>query len=328
MRAMGKGNGIKLATGETIGAWSLSQHDGQTEDATPSNEQPGKRKLPSASPSDGSTRDVQADSFADRMMENLMLKRLKLERMKASKEPSATKSYSRSAVVVPRKAAAAAAEDCLAHPRDHGAHRDLDDRDRRRGDRDHAPTATHRERERDRASHASAGDSHEDDAQRRKRHKHRHKDHHRSREDKHRADELHDARERRRYEGSSPEAKQEKHTRSPDVLPPQPPIAGAQPSTAGAPRMVVKDKNGEISASVAETNRVRAALGLKPLKQGTEAPAVPAPNRASSPPEVQLAACGPSLHPEVPKAGTLTSHGPDIVMAVSLSRYTKFNPTW
>mmetsp|Transcript_38009 Transcript_38009/g.119329 ORF Transcript_38009/g.119329 Transcript_38009/m.119329 type:complete len:97 (-) Transcript_38009:201-491(-) len=42
--------------------------------------------------------------------------------------------------------------------------------------------------------------------------------------------------------------------------------------------MVVKEKGGEVSASVAETNRIRALLGLKPLA-GTEAAAQPADAR-------------------------------------------------
>ena len=34
----------------------------------------------------------------------------------------------------------------------------------------------------------------------------------------------------------------------------------------GLPQMKVKEKNGEISATVADTDRIRAQLGLKPLK--------------------------------------------------------------
>ena len=37
-------------------------------------------------------------------------------------------------------------------------------------------------------------------------------------------------------------------------------------ASAPTPRMLVKEKNGEVSASVEETNRVRALLGMAPLK--------------------------------------------------------------
>lgn len=94
-------------------------------------------------------------------------------------------------------------------------------------------------------------------------------------------------------------------------------------------------------ASIEETNRIRALLGLKPLA-GTTAPAAAADD---GPPPV-TAADGPLLGPEIPAAAAAAaadaaaqasraqraapdeSAGAKEVMALELSRYTSARPRW
>ena len=102
---------------------------------------------------------------------------------------------------------------------------------------------------------------------------------------------------------------------------------------------MVKDKGGEISCSIEETNRIRAELGLKPLA-GTSAPA-PAPDE---PPPVG-ADDGPVLGPSIPDQGTVPppadapskrprperpdeAEGAKQVMTLTLDRWTKERPKW
>ena len=108
--------------------------------------------------------------------------------------------------------------------------------------------------------------------------------------------------------------------------------------------MLVKEKGGEISASVAETNRIRLSLGLKPLA-GTDAA------KAAAAAEAEGAAIDSSMGPQLPQkqksaaeeeesgntggAGKKTAKGPrdekegaEEVLAISLEKYTKATPVW
>ena len=109
--------------------------------------------------------------------------------------------------------------------------------------------------------------------------------------------------------------------------------------------MLVSEKNGEVSASVEETNRVRALLGLKPL-QGTDkrgpvppkpAPTVPEPPPARAPGQVEV---GPAL-PAMPLsqaapapaeakqlAASKAAAGKQAVLQLELSRYAKGDVAW
>ena len=123
----------------------------------------------------------------------------------------------------------------------------------------------------------------------------------------------------------------------------EPPAA----SSSGVPKMMVSDKNGEVSASVEETNRVRALLGLKPLQVkggggggGGAAAAADAAVAAAPPPAPPSGAT--ILGPTLPASGAApkpsasgkelkqqeAARGPEAVLAVSLSRYTKERPEW
>ena len=77
MKGMGsRGAGIKLTTGETIGGWTLDDHDGQRERMT-GGDNPATTRLPkgdataSASASTSTGTDVEADAFADRWVRTL-----------------------------------------------------------------------------------------------------------------------------------------------------------------------------------------------------------------------------------------------------------------
>ena len=121
--------------------------------------------------------------------------------------------------------------------------------------------------------------------------------------------------------------------------PPPPPSAVPE----AIPTAMVKDKGGEISCSVAETNRIRAELGLKPLA-GTVAPA-PAP-AANEPPPV-TADDGPVLGPSMPDQGAVPpptdgtaapkrprpdkvdeAEGAKQVMTLALDQWTTARPKW
>ena len=103
------------------------------------------------------------------------------------------------------------------------------------------------------------------------------------------------------------------------------------------PRMVVKESNGEVSASVEETNRIRAMLGLAPLK-GTAAAAAPPPAPPPAAPEVPAGAmtAGPGLPPPGVRPAQAASaapaaaegKGPAAVLALKLARYTDARPRW
>ena len=93
--------------------------------------------------------------------------------------------------------------------------------------------------------------------------------------------------------------------------------------------MMVKEKNGEVSASVDETNRVRALLGLKPL-QGTAKPAAAAaaPPTAPgvgvagpAPPPPGAAAAASERLPKRPKEPA-ADVGPAAVLALDISKYS------
>ena len=68
MKSMGQGTGIKLTTGETIGRWSLDDHDGKRQASPSGGEDPATTKLPKAevAPADGGDDDDEADAFAGR----------------------------------------------------------------------------------------------------------------------------------------------------------------------------------------------------------------------------------------------------------------------
>jgi len=108
---------------------------------------------------------------------------------------------------------------------------------------------------------------------------------------------------------------------------------------------MVKDSNGEVSASVDETNRVRALLGLKPLRGTTNA----VPPRPPSTPQPLEPAAGQVAGPMLPSAGAPTARvadaasapvvtqpaggteagvGAEAVLALRLSRYTDARPQW
>ena len=59
-----RGTGIKLATGETIGRWSLDDHDGKSERPAPSGDDPALVPLPRGA--EAENEEVEADAFADR----------------------------------------------------------------------------------------------------------------------------------------------------------------------------------------------------------------------------------------------------------------------
>ena len=110
--------------------------------------------------------------------------------------------------------------------------------------------------------------------------------------------------------------------------------------------MTVHEAGGEVSASVAETNRIRAILGLKPL-DGTgaqaPAPAVPAGGGGGAAGAQQdgkdvaepLSNFGPQLIPApIPPASSSSSSAPatatgaEAVLALTLDRYTAARPSW
>ena len=113
--------------------------------------------------------------------------------------------------------------------------------------------------------------------------------------------------------------------------------------------MEVKEAGGEVSASVAETNRVRALLGLAPLKGTVAAPAAPAAPAASdkrteaaaAPTDGgggSLATLGPSLPQrgvgppsgmaDAPQAVAPKADPRQAVLGLTLDRYTKERPVW
>ena len=93
--------------------------------------------------------------------------------------------------------------------------------------------------------------------------------------------------------------------------------------------MVVKDKGGEVSASIDETNRIRAALGMAPLK-GTAAPtadadaAEPSDGPALGPTWQPAASAAAVAAPEADESGD----GAEAVLALTLDRYTSARPKW
>ena len=100
--------------------------------------------------------------------------------------------------------------------------------------------------------------------------------------------------------------------------------------------MQVKESGGEVSASVEETNRIRAALGLAPLK-GTiaAAPTAGAGDALGDAPGI-----GPAWTPAVHAAaeshvGAAVSEddgsaqdGAGAVLGLELDRYTRARPKW
>ena len=105
---MNRGNGIQLTTGETIGRWSLDDMDGRRE-APQGAEEPQARRLPAAA--EQNVAEPVADAFADRMMENLMYKRMKLQAKglgtargeSASLKPSSTAAVAVASGALPTK---------------------------------------------------------------------------------------------------------------------------------------------------------------------------------------------------------------------------------
>ena len=76
-QAVPPSQGIKLSTGETIGSWSLDIVDGKRDDSLPP-PLPGDHGSSSgAGPSEPAAHSADADSFANRMMENLYYQKMK-----------------------------------------------------------------------------------------------------------------------------------------------------------------------------------------------------------------------------------------------------------
>ena len=99
--------------------------------------------------------------------------------------------------------------------------------------------------------------------------------------------------------------------------------------------MQVKESGGEVSASVEETNRIRAALGLAPLK-GTSAAA---PTAVAGDALGDAPGIGPAWTPAVHAAaeshvGAAVSEdgsaqdGAGAVLGLELDRYTRARPKW
>ena len=165
MRPMGRGSGIKLTTtGETIGAWSLADHDGHREEPSNRGEEPSKARLPRGGEAATADDAQEADAFADRMMENLIYKRLKLQRKQATattSEPGGSgKSAETHSVMTPTDGSGRQGRSDEVqqyrdgrHPEDEDRDRRRDDRDRdrRRDDRDHDGRRDDRDRDRRRA---------------------------------------------------------------------------------------------------------------------------------------------------------------------------------
>ena len=61
MKSMGSGSGIRLTTGETIGAWQLSDHDGKREAEPSGGENPQTTPLPKGESSAQPEEDAEAD---------------------------------------------------------------------------------------------------------------------------------------------------------------------------------------------------------------------------------------------------------------------------
>ena len=120
-------------------------------------------------------------------------------------------------------------------------------------------------------------------------------------------------------------------------------------ASAPTPRMLVKEKNGEVSASVEETNRVRALLGMAPLKvPGATTSAHPeySGRRESEAVAAQsepTSLIGPALPPPTASDGTSSQpsqhrtseveqpskpSGKDAVLALKLERYTSARTIW
>ena len=113
------------------------------------------------------------------------------------------------------------------------------------------------------------------------------------------------------------------------------------------PQMLTVENNGEISASVEETNRVRALLGLKPLR-GVEALPKHADTHPLAPrlgtvagPMLPPVGVGPASSSSSSSAATAdapaasqaakvadATKGPDAVLALTLGRYTDVRPIW
>ena len=102
--------------------------------------------------------------------------------------------------------------------------------------------------------------------------------------------------------------------------------------------MAVIEVNGEVSASVEETNRVRAALGMKPLRSGAATPSA----QSSAPVSIAAPDAYPKVGPTLPdimaksvpladdrrSLKQVTGGGEEAVLALSLDRYTRDRPTW
>ena len=134
---------------------------------------------------------------------------------------------------------------------------------------------------------------------------------------------------------------------APRAAPPPAPVAKPAPpveASGGEIVATVSDKGGEVSASVDETNRVRALLGMKPL-QGSGAP----PAASADEPMPISADDGPLLGPAMPAAAAAAAAaaaevaaetskaqraapdeaaGAKEVMALELSRYTSARCKW
>ena len=74
---MGKGAGIKLDTGETIGAWSLADHDGQRDNFDRVSSL--KDQLHPVAATDATGEENDADDFEEQMLENIAYRRLQLQ---------------------------------------------------------------------------------------------------------------------------------------------------------------------------------------------------------------------------------------------------------
>jgi len=265
--------GLRLSDGSRIGGWSMDVIDGKRDESL----------APDAGPQEALTAD--ADSFAQRMAENLYYRKLKAQQRAEAEEKKFAKPPA-APTPAPAPAQATAAEDSAAggqgkregsrsRGRSRSRSRSRDDRDRDRDDRDRDRRGRHRHGHRDRDRRRDR-DRHR--RRRRSRSRSRSRSRRRRSRSRSRSKEPVDKREGGRDRAAERRAPAEAAAGSSGGVAAGGAAAGGAEADPAAVEMVVKEKGGEVSASVAETNRIRALLGLKPLA-GTEAAAQPADAR-------------------------------------------------
>lgn len=82
-------SGVKLTTGETIGAWSINMVDGER--VTDFEEGGGGQPSASGGPSGSGIEADDTEQFADRMLENIIYRRLKLQAKLKEQKAAASK---------------------------------------------------------------------------------------------------------------------------------------------------------------------------------------------------------------------------------------------